>query len=673
MRKQNVERDSFKTLEEMKNYPESSLPDIFHAMNEEDGNMYIYNINNEIDKVLGKWRLVDTPSIDPKTKHWFIGENDTGIVAEGKSIISITKDDNNNIIVTFSDNTVQNIGQLNIDIQADFLTYRGFGNIRFTENKFQYYDEKTSQWVDTQVSENNSYILNISPQPMQKFIATCNADTLNIELIIKEPNDTIVDGQSLSIVEKVIIRRKKDEIPSDENDGELVLEINRSEFGKYKNIPFVDEVNGNVGDIYYYKAFPVSNMGIAGYLTDNESSCVIKDYHLYGFKLDQNESDPSSMITYIEDNKNYKSAYMDYSIDSFNYGDWENAWFIRDLKPCMLNYDGTVAYELDKNDYSKKIDGTASDIANDSFSGNAMIGFPKVYWKIVDNSDDTANIYFSNKKIDDDFVCWSHIDNNGNEIDYCYMPIYNGSNVSSKLRSLSSKTPIHTQTGETEINYAKANNQTDDIIWYTELFSDRQLVNLLLILIGKSTDTQTVFGNGHYIDGSSASSLLTTGTLNDKGLFYGTNGTGKAVKVFGIENWWGNQWRRIAGWINNKGTQMIKLTYGQSDGSTIDGYNMDGSGYINIGCTPSGTTGGYISKMTVTENGLIPTTASGSATTYYTDGLWFYNSQVDYARVGGTSTNGLLVGALCSDLNGVVSIANWRVGAAVSCKPLATT
>ena len=36
---------------------------------------------------------------------------------------------------------------------------------------------------------------------------------------------------------------------------------------------------------------------------------------------------------------------------------------------------------------------------------------------------------------------------------------------------------------------------------------------------------------------------------------------------------------RIGGWINYYGTQKIKLTYGQSDGSTVDGYTTDGNGY----------------------------------------------------------------------------------------------
>ena len=456
----------------------------------------------------------------------------------------------------------------------------------------------------------------------------------------------------------------------------MVLEIDRKDFGTYKNKPYIDVIDGaSVGDVYCYKAFPVANTGAIANLVDNEVSCTIKDYWLFGFKLDQNESDPSSMIEYIEDNENYHSAYMNYSTDMFDYGDWKDVWFIRDLKPCMLNYDGTVAYELDKNDYSLKADGTPSDIANNSFGGNAMVGIPKVYWKIVDNGDDTANIYFSNKKVDDDFVCWSHIDNNGNEIDYCYMPIYNGSNVSSKLRSLSGKTPIDSQTADTEITLAKANNLTSDVIWYTEVFSDRMLINLLLLLIGKSTDTKTVFGAGNnnaYVS-TSNTGVKNTGTMNTKGLFWGNQDNVSGVKIFGIENWWGNQLRRIAGWINDKGNQKIKMTYRQMDGSSIDGYNTDGSGYIAIGCTPNGANGGYISKMTVTKNGLIPTVASGSATTYYTNGMYFRNSQVNYAVAGGGTTNGLLVGAFYTNLHNLASYTQWNSNTSISCKPLATT
>lgn len=592
---------------------------------------------------------------------------------DGKSISSIIKDDNNNIIVTFTDGTTQTIGELSVDIQGDFLTEDGFGNLRYYNGKFQYYNTSTSTWIDTSVSPENPYVINMIPQSIQFIKGIYDIDLGYNKLKWLEPNDTIIEGQVACVVEKVIIRRKLNAVPIDETDGELVLEIPRSHFGQYKNNWYIDEdFTPTLDEVWYYKAFPISTTKFVNTLVDNETSILCKDYYLYGFTLDQNESDPDSMITYIEDNKDFNLAFMDYTTGTFNYGDWEDVWFIRNLKPCMLNYDGTIAYELNRNDYTKKLDGTASDVSDDTFGGNAMVGFPKVYWKIVDNGDNTANIYISNKQVDNEFKCWSHIDNNGNEIDYCYMPIYNGSNVSSVLRSISGKTCIYSQTATTEIAYATANNQTDDVIWYTEVFSDRMLVNLLLLLIGKSTNSQTTFGNGHYTGGSSASHLLKTGTMNTKGLFWGTNGSGSGVKVFGMENWYGNEWRRIAGWINDKGTQKIKLTYGQSDGSTVDGYNITGEGYISLdNCTPSGTSGGYISKISFSEFGLIPITSSGSATTYYTDGFWFNNGQVDYVLVGGVCNNGLLVGALSSNLSNASSFAYWYVSASVSCKPLA--
>ena len=195
-------------------------------------------------------------------------------------------------------------------------------------------------------------------------------------------------------------------------------------------------------------------------------------------------------------------------------------------------------------------------------------------------------------------------------------------------------------------------------------------------MIGKSTDTQTVFGAGNNNSSVSESNtgVKNSGIMNTKGLFWGSNNNVNGVKVFGMEHLWGNTWRAVAGWINDKGTQKIKMTYGQNDGSTTDGYNIDGTGYISIpNSTPSGTSGGYISKVLFNENGLIPTTANGSQTTYYCDGLWFNNSQINYALVSGDSGGRYFVGAFCSNFHDTVSLASWNVATALSCKPLAPT
>ena len=190
-------------------------------------------------------------------------------------------------------------------------------------------------------------------------------------------------------------------------------------------------------------------------------------------------------------------------------------------------------------------------------------------------------------------------------------------------------------------------------------------------MMAKSTELQSIYGTGRcHRDNTSP---LGQGVMNTKGLFWGDKTQTNGVKVFGMENWWGNLWRRTAGWINDRGIQKIKITEGTHDGSTVTGYNLDGSGYISLSeATPSGTSGGYISEM---KNdlafGRIPVKVSGSATTYEADGLWFNTRLVNYALVGGDRSNALLIGPFTSHLDYEASNTGMIVGAALSCKPLA--
>ena len=619
-----------------------------------------------------------TPHIG-ENGHWFIGETDTNVFAsgkDGKSITKISLDDNNNLTVTFSDGSTQNIGSLSINVEANFLTEGGFGNLRYYLGKLEYFDTATQAWVETSVTPDNVYIFNMMPQAMRAMSGMYDVDAGHYKLMFEEPADTVIDGQVACVVEKVIIRRKLGSDPENENDGTLVATITRPNFGTYKDKWYVDNFfSPNMGEEWYYKAFPVSTTGFANVQSDNSTRGMLaKDYYLFGYKIDQNESDPDTMVTYLEDNKKFKKASMDYTVDRFNYGTWENAFFMP--RPCMLNTDGTVAYYLDPNDYELKEDGTPSDVANPDFDGNAMMEFPKIFWKITDNLDNTGTFLFSDKKVDNDFVCWSNIDANGNEILHFYTSIYNGSVHSGKLRSLSGYAPLVNNTRQQELDYAHSNNPEGVHIYDTDVFCDIQLITMLCVLISRSTNSKKAFGTGNnntYVS-TSNTGIKKTGTMDKKGMFWGDQTNKAGVKVFGREHTWGNIWKNCAGWINNKGTQKIKMTYGQSDGSMVNGYNITGDGYITIeDVTPSGTSGGYISLCKFTENGIIPKQASGSSTTKFCDGLWFNNSQVNYAIVGGYSSSGAPVGTFCSDLSSAVSYVNWGVGAGLSCKPSVET
>ena len=397
----------------------------------------------------------------------------------------------------------------------------------------------------------------------------------------------------------------------------------------------------------------------------------------YAFHIDGSESDPAANITYLEEAVGMTPAHMDYANDRFDYGSWKDAFFIP--KPCMLKYNGTVDYYLDPDDYTKRIDGTASDVANTNYGGNAMMEFPHIWIKIVPDANDftSATFYISDTKLDENFHDYSNHNSKGVAVDHFYTPIYNGSVIDGKLRSLSGQQVSNKTTRSQEITYAKANNPSTDEMWNIENYSDRLTITVLLMLIGKSTNTQAVFGQGLNSGGSeTVNDGFRTGQQNAKGLFYGTNsGTAttysNAVKVFGMENFWGFQWKSYNGYIMVNGTQKVKLTYGTEDGSTVSGYNLTGEGYIAIdSSTPSGTSGGYINAMKFTDKAMIGTTASGSSTTYYCDGLWFNNGITAFVLFGGHSNGAAKVGAFCSRLDDDVSDADWDSGTALSCKPL---
>lgn len=403
--------------------------------------------------------------------------------------------------------------------------------------------------------------------------------------------------------------------------------------------------------------------------------------HNYGFHIDGSESVPSAKITYLADAVGMEPAKMDYANDVFDYGSWKDAFFLP--RPCMLKSDGTVDYYLDPDDYTKKVDGTASDIANDAYDGNAMMEWGKngrkIWYKIVpDANDDTsASVYIADYQVDEGYVDYQFHSFDGASHNHFYTPIFNGwLDANNKLRSISGKQVMASKTATNEVTYAENNNPADTPIWNIEQYCDIVLITLLLWLMGKSTNTQDVFGNGISSGSQAGCEAYRTGSLNDKGMFYGKDGsvnTTTAVKVFGMENFWGLQWRRYQGHLLIGGSQYVKMTYGQEDGSTADGFSLAGTGYINKGHQPTGTSGQYLKTQEYDSMGFYPKNANNtdaSATKYYCDGFWFNNSSTRVPLRGGNSHYGAFDGASAVYLGNGASIAHWTIGASLSCKPL---
>ena len=110
---------------------------------------------------------------------------------------------------------------------------------------------------------------------------------------------------------------------------------------------------------------------------------------IYGFRTALNSTSyVETGVTYIEANSSFQAGSVtnpssSLAIATADMGDWKNTWIYNRFRPCMLKTNGKVDYFLDPDDISKKMDGTASDIENTSYDGNAMVQIGQIWVQIV--------------------------------------------------------------------------------------------------------------------------------------------------------------------------------------------------------------------------------------------------------------------------------------------------
>lgn len=488
--------------------------------------------------------------------------------------------------------------------------------------------------------------------PANLTVMNAAAGDKKIELKFACPPETVIEGQVVQTTGGIIVVRKQGSAPEGLEDGDVVVQCGPLDHEKE---PFEDKGLENDKE-YFYRFFPYSDHGVVNMNEKNIISQTPKAYILYSFWIDPKNSDPATRVHYADMAVGMEPAKMDYTTNTFKPGSWtEDVFFRKNNKPYMVKSDGTLDYMLNENDYTKKADGSgASAVSDTGYDGNAMARFDTVWLYQYTDEDGKFWCKICNIKLDSNYHAYAHERADGSVMDYILLSMFPGSLTASKVRSLKDQPLMNTQTGTNELTYAKANGA----LWSTRSWAHRNLINMLAVLMGRSTDLETVFGKGHTDGGSAAGNLLKTGTLYDKGAFYGTN-TNAAMKIFHLENWWGDQWERIEGCVTDGTKQiLVKMT---------PPYNTTGAGYTATGIVPGGTSGGYINESVMKEyGGYLPKTASGSASTYECDGLWFVASC--YAVVGGNCHNGAFCGLFALNLGYAVSYSNWGVGAALSCE-----
>lgn len=429
-------------------------------------------------------------------------------------------------------------------------------------------------------------------------------------------------------------------------------------------------------------------VGVRSNIQEQLDSKVDVDYPVYEFVISNTDLNPATRVSYPTGcyNENFTPMGMDYTNGVFNYGSWKNNWILNRLKPCMVYNQneldgnnesrlGQIMEFLNPDNYAQTVEGGASHIADTTCNANGMLQAGQVWVKAENEDNDSAvHIWLAAKKVSEDFHCYTHIDANNELNEYYYHSLYDAGVVNNTLRSLSGLMPYAGSgvTGTVQINAAKANGNGHDI--GEKAF--KNLLTLLAILWGKSTDCQAVFGKGNissYVSDSNTG-VLAAGTLDDKGMFYGYNTDKSAVKFAGIENPWGNVFNREEGMICVNGLIKIKLTPNTADGSSASSYNTDGSGYIDTGINFGNFTNGsgsYISTVKAVNGCLLPTNNTGSASTGMCDVNWFNTSQASgFALSGGSSDSGLGCGLFYVTLTDPVSDNWWGSGCSLSYRPL---
>jgi len=300
---------------------------------------------------------------------------------------------------------------------------------------------------------------------------------------------------------------------------------------------------------------------------------------IYGYRIDKNEADPDTRVEYILDAAGMVPAsYGDNSDPStFNYGSWKDVWFMQRCKPLMLKSDGTVDYYLDPDDYTKKADGTASDVANTSYDGNAMVQIP-LCWVYRYEDENYYYEIVSPEKVDETFKAYAHTDASGNIKDYFYLGMYAAGGDTTKMRSLAGQTELHASFAQT-FSATRANGTG----WSSPSWMQRSL-------------------------------LTTLNTLIHRTVLPGFGYTGVENKGFHLFRQC--EWVYCEGFINNAGNWYIKLT---PEGA---GYQLGSTtGYTFIK-TYRAKASGHSRYLSLNEYGYVANEVKDYGNPYYFRGFW---------------------------------------------------
>ena len=311
------------------------------------------------------------------------------------------------------------------------------------------------------------------------------------------------------------------------------------------------------------------------YIADKETLDKVYDIvsanGVFGFIEHMDILSPSQRIEYIGMNTNYTPLVVTkgggYSLNS-----WADFPWLRANKPYMVKADGTPDYRLNEDDYTKKEDGTDSDVSNASYEGGAFAWAMKIYkYEKMVGSDRIVKFSFEAR---DGYEPVGFVDPDNNELEGVWIPMFYGSIIDTKMKCIAGNQPCY--------NNATAAEKTaiDNFGARAKFFGGAIVQTLidLMIMFAKTTDLQGAYGNGN-MNGYDASLAPTNGVKQNAvvggGQFYGTSDGKSLNKIFhSIVLGTYQQWMRDPYTICVNGKLKVSKNYA---------YDLTGASYSDTG------------------------------------------------------------------------------------------
>ena len=383
---------------------------------------------------------------------------------------------------------------------------------------------------------------------------------------------------------------------------------------------------------------------------------------IFGFIEHQNTLAPGSRVEYIGANKNYTPLTVTKG-GGYNLNSWDGFEWLEANKPWMVKSDGTPDYRLNENDYTKKEDGTASDVSNIDYDGGAFSWAKKIYRNEMMVGDKRI-VRFCMTKIDG-FEPDGFIDPDNNELEGGWIPMFYGSILNNKGTCIAGTQPDHDTSTSTE-------KSAIDAFGSRARFFGGAIVQVLIdlmIMFSRTSDLQGAYGNGNMSGYDSADTYkgVKENAVVGGGQFYGTSdghSLNKAFHSIVIISY--QQWMRDPYTICVNGKLKVSPDYKYS--LTGEGYLDTGIDYSSVGDTSWHYPHRY---RTVPGFGAVPDEPpyKGSTSLGGCDGFVVNAAIIAVALRFGNCGDGAIGGVRALSLNNTAAGANWALGWAIFLQP----